>query len=178
MDIAKYNRKSNRILILNAQPDSQVHYVANIGTGKAVRPNFVGVRESVRRSMKSNRGKDNQLELKFRRALCKAGLRGYRVNVKNLPGRPDVAWIGRKVAVFLHGCFWHGCTTCSERKNLKPTTRADYWSDKVQANKDRDDRNRSSLESQGWTVLVFWEHEVKTDLSRAILLTESVLKTR
>ncbi len=162
---------------MNAQPESQVHYVAKKGSERAVRPDFAGVSEAVKRSMKSNRGKDNRLELEFRKALRAAGLLGYRVNVRTLPGRPDVAWIGRKVAVFLHGCFWHGCTTCSERKNLKPTTRADYWSDKVQANKDRDDRNRMSLESQGWTVLVFWEHEVKTDLSKLILLTKAVLKS-
>ncbi len=161
---------------MNAQPESQVHYVGKKGGERSVRPDFTGVSEAVKRSMKSNRGKDNRLELEFRRALRAAGLRGYRVNVKTLPGRPDVAWIGKKVAVFLHGCFWHGCSTCSERKNLKPTTRADYWSSKVQANKERDDRNRMSLESQGWTVLVFWEHEVNGDLIGLVDQVEALLR--
>ncbi len=163
---------------MNAQSESQVHYLGDKGVERAVRPNFSGVSESVRRSMKSNRGKDTQLEIRFRRALRDRGLLGYRINVRKLPGKPDVAWIGRKIAVFLHGCFWHGCPTCGAKKNLIPTTRAEYWSQKVETNKERDARNRALLESDGWTVLVYWEHEVRSDLAGVIRQTEELVLSK
>jgi len=160
---------------LNAPEEKQVHYLAEKADGKSVRPNFTGVSEAVRKSMKSNRGKNTELEVRFRKALRANGLVGYRVNVRKLPGTPDVAWVGKKVAVFLHGCFWHGCPNCSEKKNLKPSTRAEYWSAKIAANRERDERNRLLLESNGWTVLVFWEHDFKEDPESLVDKTKAVL---
>lgn len=138
----------------------------------------MGVSEAVRRSMKGNRGKNTGPEMSFRKALRNRGLLGYRVNVRKLPGTPDVVWIGKRVTVFIHGCFWHGCSACAAKKNLQPSTRAEYWREKVEANRARDERNRSLLENEGWTVLVFWEHEVKHDLEAIVTETESVLSQK
>ena len=95
-------------------------------------------------------------ELPLGRLLWAAGLRGYRKHWK-APGKPDFAWPGRKIAVFVDGCFWHGCSKC---KYLPRTNRA-FWKDKIGTNRARDERVRKLLRREGWRVLAFWEHEVK-----------------
>jgi DNA mismatch endonuclease (patch repair protein) len=126
------------------------------------------VAESVRKSMRANRSKDTQPELRLRKALWAAGARGYRKNVKALPGKPDVAFPGKKVAVFLHGCFWHGCTICESRKNLHPKENEQFWIDKVRRNRERDAESSAALAAEGWRVIVIWEHEVREDLAGVV----------
>ena len=107
--------------------------------------------------MQSNKSKGTKPELAVRRALWHAGLRGYRLHWK-VPGHPDIAWPGKKVAVFIHGCFWHRCPTC----NLPtPKSNVEYWVTKFDRNADRDARNEAALVEQGWTVHVVWECELK-----------------
>jgi DNA mismatch endonuclease, patch repair protein len=136
------------------------------------------VLEAVRKSMRANRSKDTQPELKLRRALWAAGMRGYRKNVKTLPGKPDVAFTRYKVAVFLHGCFWHGCPACESRKNLHPTQNAAFWSEKVRRNKERDVATQAALSEAGWTVLVFWEHEMRESAAAVAEAIGAVLAQR
>jgi len=95
-------------------------------------------------------------ELPLGKLLWAAGLRGYRKHWK-VRGKPDFAWPGRKIAVFVDGCFWHGCAKCK----YLPRTNTAFWQNKIETNRARDKRVRRLLRMQGWTVLRFWEHEVK-----------------
>jgi DNA mismatch endonuclease (patch repair protein) len=99
------------------------------------------------------RSKDTGPELAVRASLRRLGV-GYRVHVKGLPGTPDVVMAGRRTAVFVHGCFWHGHAA---HPRPAPKTRTEFWVNKIAANKARDARNRAELESAGWRVLVVWE---------------------
>jgi DNA mismatch endonuclease (patch repair protein) len=131
-------------------------------THSANRTGTVQVAESTRRSMVSNRSSDTKLEVRFRRALFGAGLKGYRKNARQLPGSPDVAYSASRIAVFVNGCFWHGCPYC--KRNLTPKTNALYWATKIAQNKERDERNRVALEAMGYRVIVLWECELKPAL--------------
>ena len=102
-------------------------------------------------------------ELPLGKLLWAAGLRGYRKHWK-VQGRPDFAWPGRKIAVFVDGCFWHGCTKCK----YLPRTNTAFWQNKIETNQARDRRVRRSLRIQGWRVLKFWEHEVKRTPDRVV----------
>ncbi len=126
------------------------------------------VGDGTRKSMRANRSTDTGPELAVRRALWKAGIRGYRVNFPGLPGKPDIAFTKHRLCVFINGCFWHGCPTCAGKRNLVPTQNAAYWAGKVKSNKERDDRTRLSLETAGWTVVVVWECEVRSDLAGVV----------
>jgi DNA mismatch endonuclease (patch repair protein) len=108
--------------------------------------------------MRGNKGKDTKPELLVRRLLREAGYSGYRLHWKKAPGRPDIAYPGRKVAVFVNGCYWHRCPKCSPPM---PKAHRDYWSAKFAANQARDAANVSGLRAAGWTVVVLWECEVK-----------------
>ena len=102
------------------------------------------------------RGKNTSPELKLRKMLWESGLRGYRVHYK-LPGKPDIVFTRKKVVVFVDGCFWHKCPVCFR----PPETNAEFWNEKLQKNVERDLKVTKELEDLGWTVLRFWEHEVK-----------------
>lgn len=117
------------------------------------------------RVMSANRGKDTKPELKLRHALWEGGLRGYRLHWNNAPGRPDIAYPSKKVAIFVHGCFWHRCPKC----NLPlPKSHSDFWNDKFKRNIERDKGKLNDLERDGWTPIVVWECEIKNDLSEVI----------
>jgi DNA mismatch endonuclease (patch repair protein) len=103
-------------------------------------------------------GKDSSAELKVRRLLTAMGLR-YRLHRKDLPGSPDIALPGRKVAVFVHGCFWHG-HDC-KRGARAPKANADYWSAKIARNRARDAAAVTGLEQLGWRPLTVWECELR-----------------
>lgn len=130
---------------------------------------------AITKSMKSNRSSGTKPELAVRRYLREAGYPGYRLNWKKAPGKPDICYPGRKVAIFVNGCFWHRCPRC----NLPlPKSHVEYWSEKLRRNVDRDRREISELESEGWTVIVIWECEVKEDLPKAVARITSVLSER
>lgn len=114
--------------------------------------------EVVSRVMKANKGRDTGPELLVRKAIWAAGHRGYRTNWRKAPGRPDIAFVGKKVAVIVHGCFWHGCPKCTKRT---PKTNESYWSWKFKSNKARDRKNKKLLAKQGWEAFEIWEHDVK-----------------
>lgn len=120
--------------------------------------------EHTTRSMKSNKRKDTKPELVLRKALRDAGFPGYRLQWK-VPGRPDICYPGRKVAIFVNGCFWHRCPYC----NLSiPKHNRDYWENKFFTNVARDERNLAELQDQGWTTIVVWECQLKKDLQSVV----------
>lgn len=120
------------------------------------------------KSMRANRSVDSKPEVMIRKALWSNGLRGYRKNLKGLPGRPDVVFPKHRLCIFVHGCFWHGCPFCSSKRNLQPRHNADYWRAKVTRNKDRDARHCRSLARDGWRVAVYWECELKQELDEVV----------
>lgn len=108
--------------------------------------------------MRRVKGKDTGPELVVRRILRTAGI-GYRLGGAGLPGKPDVVMKGRRIALFVHGCFWHG-HDCP-RGSRQPKANADYWIAKISRNRDRDARNEAALEAEGWRVVTVWECEMK-----------------
>ena len=109
--------------------------------------------------MRAVKGRDTTPELAVRRILRAAGI-GYRLGGRGLPGRPDLVMPGRRVAVFVHGCFWHG-HDCA-RGARKPRANADYWSVKIGRNRARDGTTSAALEADGWRVVTVWECGLKT----------------
>lgn len=110
-------------------------------------------------NMRRIRGKDTAPELVARKLCRELGFTGYRIHRKDLPGKPDVAWIGRKLAIFVHGCFWHG-HDCAEGIR-KPKSNQGYWIPKIERNRQRDAENIAALQAMGWKVLIVWECEIK-----------------
>jgi DNA mismatch endonuclease (patch repair protein) len=108
-------------------------------------------------NMRAIRAKNTKPELIVRRALRQAGFTGYRLHRRDLPGQPDIAFVGRKKAILVHGCFWHG-HDCREGLR-RPRARQEYWLPKILGNQNRDERHQANLISQGWGVLVVWECE-------------------
>src|SRR4051812_28188585 len=103
-------------------------------------------------NMRAIRSKDTKPELRIRAQLRKVGLTGYRLHRKDLPGCPDIAFIGRKKAIFVHGCFWHGHECAGGLR--RPASRQDYWLPKIAGNQSRDARHVEALRALGWEVLV------------------------
>lgn len=108
--------------------------------------------------MRRVRGRDTRPERLVRQALNQAGV-GYRLGGCGLPGRPDLVMKGRRLAVFVHGCFWHG-HDCA-RGSRRPKQNADYWLAKIGRNRDRDARVQGELHALGWQVLTLWECGLK-----------------
>ena len=124
--------------------------------GRAL-PSDQGPTASATATMRANRGRDTRPELALRRSLHARGLR-YRVD-HPLPfdrrRRADVLFTRAKVAIFVDGCFWHGCP----EHGTTPRTNVRFWSDKIARNRARDADTTARLEAAGWVVLRFWEHE-------------------
>jgi len=108
--------------------------------------------------MRRVRGRDTGPEMIVRRALTALGAR-YRLHRKDLPGNPDIVMPGRRLAVFVHGCFWHG-HDCARGARV-PKANRDYWVGKVARNKARDVKSRAELQAAGWRVETVWECELK-----------------
>ncbi len=116
--------------------------------------------ENVSKSMRSNKGKGTKPELKVRLMLREMGYPGYRLNWKKAPGHPDIAYPGRRIAIFVNGCFWHHCPRC----NLPmPKSHQDYWLPKIERNVQRDAEKNRELAEMGWTVVTIWECELKKE---------------
>ena len=118
--------------------------------------------------MRRVKGRDTAPELKVRRMLRAAGI-GYRLGGCGLPGRPDVVMKGRKLVIFVHGCFWHG-HDCP-RGARKPQTNADYWLAKIERNRARDARVAAELTAAGWRVVTVWECRLRVPGFSEWLLT-------
>ncbi len=117
--------------------------------------------EAVRKTMQGNKKKDTSIELLLRRALFKRGVR-YRKNAKSILGTPDIAIKKYKLLIFCDGDFWHG----KEYHGVK--THEWFWNEKIKRNRERDLEYTIRLRDEGWTVLRFWESEIKKDVEKCV----------
>jgi len=124
------------------------------------------------RAVKSKGAKST--EKRLRASLVASGIAGWTMHADALPGKPDFVFPVEKLAVFADGCFWHGCPNCYRR----PHSRNDYWDSKVTGNMRRDRRNKILLQRDGWRVVRFWEHEIKSDLAKVIRKIKTARRER
>ena len=106
--------------------------------------------------MKAVRSTESQIEVAFRKALWNSGYR-YRKNAKNYFGRPDVVLKKYKTVIFIDSCYWHGC----DKHCRIPSTRQDYWMEKINRNKKRDVEVSAHYMQKGWNIIRIWEHDLK-----------------
>ena len=104
-------------------------------------------------------------ELMMRKALRQSGLGGYRLHWKKVPGRPDIAYPGKRLAVFVHGCYWHRCPTCQPPF---PKSHTEFWKEKFEKNVARDQKKIDELRELGWVTCVVWECELKKDVEHCV----------
>jgi DNA mismatch endonuclease (patch repair protein) len=109
-------------------------------------------------NMSQIKGKNTKPEILVRKFLFSKGFR-FRLHVKNLPGKPDIVLPKYKTVIFIHGCFWHGHEGC--RYFVVPKTRTDWWLNKINGNKQNDQRKMTQLKKAGWRVINIWECELK-----------------
>jgi len=115
--------------------------------------------------MRGNKSNDTSPELVLRSALWKSNIRGYRKHVRNLPGCPDLVFPRIKIAVFVHGCFWHLCPKC----NIAiPKTNMEYWKEKLLRNVERDKRVFKQLQQSGWKVMRIWECDIHKSVDKCV----------
>jgi DNA mismatch endonuclease, patch repair protein len=114
------------------------------------------------------KGRDTLPERRVRSLLHRLGFR-FSLRSQKLPGRPDIVLKSCKIAIFVHGCFWHRHKGC--KNSVLPKTREEFWLAKLDGNVERDKRNATALKQQGWKVLTIWECEVEEELrlSRKLL---------
>jgi DNA mismatch endonuclease, patch repair protein len=129
-------------------------------------------KETRSKVMSNIRSEQTGGEIALRKYLWRKGWRGYRINFKGLPGKPDIAYNSKKVAIFVDGCFWHKCPRCY----TEPKSNKHYWIPKIQRNIDRDLQNNMALKIQGWTVLRIWEHEIEENIDKCAEKIIDVLK--
>lgn len=123
-------------------------------------------------NMKRIRSTETRPELHVRKLVRNLGYSGYRLHRKDLPGKPDIAFIGRRKAIFVHGCFWHQHPDPGCLDGRLPKSRQEYWLPKLERNQKRDATAFKQLVEAGWTVLVIWE----CDLRREAELTKKIQK--
>lgn len=115
--------------------------------------------EQRKRIMAAVRSKNTSPEVRLRRALYQVGVRGWRCHYAGAPGKPDLAWPGLRVALFVDGAFWHG-----HPSRHKPGRSGAYWDAKIAGNVERDSTADAALAQAGWTVIRVWDFEVRRDL--------------
>ena len=121
-------------------------------------------------NMSCVKSKNTKPEIWVRKYLFACGFR-YRINVKKLPGPPDIVLPKYKTAIFVNGCFWHGHKNC--RYFVIPKTRTEWWLDKINRNIDRDQANILALKKLGWRVITIWECQLKPAIRDDTLLNLS-----
>ena len=112
------------------------------------------------------KSQNTSIELMVRRQLFSMGYR-YRVNYKDLPGKPDIVFTKKKIAIFIHGCYWHG-HDCGSRYSHTSKSNKSYWGPKIERTKQRDQAHTQELISQGWNVITLWECEIRNNFERVI----------
>ena len=128
--------------------------------------------EQRRRNMQAVKNKDSQIELLLRQELWSRGLR-YRKNVNRIYGKPDIVFIGKKVAVFCDSEFWHGYNWNERKKDFK--SHQEFWIPKIERNMERDAEVTAKLESEGWTVIRFWGNEIKKNTAQCADIIEKAV---
>lgn len=123
--------------------------------------------------MAAVRSKNTSPEVRLRRALYQAGVRGWRCHYRRAPGKPDLAWPALRVALFVDGAFWHG-----HPSRHKPGRSGAYWDRKIAGNAARDRKADAALQAAGWTVIRIWDFEIHRDLAAAVDRVVSTLAAR
>ena len=131
--------------------------------------------EQRRKNMQAVKNKDSQIELLLRQELWSRGLR-YRKNVNRIYGKPDIVFIGKKVAVFCDSEFWHGYDWEERKKDFK--SHQEFWIPKIERNMERDAEVTAKLESEGWTVLRFWGNEIKKNTAQCADIIERAVHSK
>jgi len=122
--------------------------------------------------MSANRGSGNRsTEQRLRARLAAAGISGWRINAQDVYGKPDFVFDQEKIAIFVDGCFWHGCCKC---RNI-PATNRSFWENKINGNKRRDAAVTRRLRRDGWRVLRFWEHQLRVEPRKCLEKVKTVL---
>ena len=129
-------------------------------------------KDQISKNMKAVKSRDSEIEIILRRELWGRGLR-YRKNVKTIYGKPDIAFIGKKVAVFCDSEFWHGYAWEIYQEDFR--TNQQFWLPKIERNIQRDIEVNNKLRSEGWTVLRFWGREIKENTSACADLVEKAV---
>jgi len=128
-------------------------------------------KEKRSRVMASIRGKNTKPEITIRKLLWKEGVR-YRIHDKSILGTPDISIKKDKVAVFIDGCFWHGCKRCYK----EPKSNVGFWRKKILNNRKRRNKVRTQLRKEGWNVQEFWEHQIYSKSHEITNTIENCLK--
>jgi DNA mismatch endonuclease (patch repair protein) len=128
-------------------------------------------KEQISYNMRQVKNKDSKIEVLLRKELWSRGLR-YRKNVNRIYGKPDIVFIGKKIAVFCDSEFWHGYNWEERKKDFK--SHQEFWIPKIERNMERDAEVTAKLESEGWTVLRFWGNEIKKNVSACADLIQNV----
>ena len=131
--------------------------------------------EQISYNMKQVKSKGSEIEVLLQKELWRRGLR-YRKNVKSIEGKPDIAFIGKKIAVFCDSEFWNGYDWENRKNDFKSNT--EFWISKIERNMQRDKDVTQKLQSEGWIVLRFWGKEIKKNLAECADLVERIWKER
>lgn len=136
---------------------------------------FDGVSPKRSKVMAAVRGQGNKTtERRLRLGLVRRGVRGWKVRPKGFRGNPDFLFPEARVAIFVDGCFWHGCPDCGH----VPRTNRAFWAAKIERNRERDRAAKKQLEREGLRVLRFWEHELGDGLDACIATVQTTIRSR
>lgn len=131
--------------------------------------------EQRRKNMQAVKNKDSQIELLLRKELWSRGLR-YRKNVNRIFGKPDIVFVGKKIAIFCDSEFWHGYNWEERKRDFK--SHQEFWIPKIERNMGRDREVTAKLESEGWTVIRFWGNDIKKETARCADIIEMAYKEK
>ena len=131
--------------------------------------------EQISFNMKQVKNKDSKIEVLLRKELWSRGIR-YRKNVTRIYGKPDIVFIGKKIAVFCDSEFWHGYNWEERKNDFK--SHQEFWIPKIERNIERDREVTEKLESEGWTVLRFWGNEIKKNTTHCADIIEKVVRSK
>ena len=129
-------------------------------------------KEQISYNMQQVKNKDSKIEVLLRKELWSRGIR-YRKNVNRIYGKPDIVFIGKKVAVFCDSEFWHGYNWEERKKDFK--SHQEFWISKIERNMERDVEVTARLESEGWTVIRFWGNEIKKNTAQCADIIEKAV---
>ena len=129
-------------------------------------------KEQISYNMQQVKNKDSKIEVLLRKELWARGLR-YRKNVNRIYGKPDIVFVGKKIAVFCDSEFWHGYNWEERKKDFK--SHQEFWIPKIERNMERDAEVTAKLESEGWTVIRFWGNEIKKNTAQCADIIEKAV---
>ena len=132
-------------------------------------------KEQISYNMQQVKNKDSKIEVLLRKELWSRGIR-YKKNVNRIYGKPDIVFIGKKIAVFCDSEFWHGYNWEERKKDFK--SHQEFWIPKIERNMERDAEVTAKLESEGWTVIRFWGNEIKKNTAQCADIIEKAVHSK